>query len=35
MFDCRLYDAVRERYGAAGALMDVFDKLRRGAADGG
>ncbi len=29
MFDRKLYDEVREKYGAAGAFMDVFDKVKR------
>ncbi|MEY4512974.1 MAG: delta(24)-sterol reductase isoform, partial [Pseudomonadota bacterium] len=29
MFDRTLYEAVREKYGAAGAFMDVFDKVKR------
>jgi delta24-sterol reductase len=29
MFDRTLYERVRERYGGAGAFMDVFDKVRR------
>lgn len=29
MFDRTLYDAVREKYGAVGAFMDVFDKVKR------
>jgi delta24-sterol reductase len=29
MFDRTLYERVREKYGAAGAFMDVFDKVKR------
>jgi delta24-sterol reductase len=29
MFDRTLYDAVRAKYGAIGAFMDVFDKVKR------
>jgi delta24-sterol reductase len=29
MFDSTLYDAVRHKYGASGAFMDVFDKVKR------
>lgn len=29
MFDRTLYDAVRRKYGAEGAFMDVFDKVKR------
>jgi delta24-sterol reductase len=29
MFDRTLYDQVREKYGAKGAFMDVFDKVKR------
>lgn len=29
MFDRTLYEQVRQKYGAAGAFMDVFDKVKR------
>jgi Delta24-sterol reductase len=29
MFDRTLYDSVRDAYGASGAFMDVFDKVKR------
>lgn len=29
MFDCTLYDRVREKYGAQGVFMDAYDKVRR------
>jgi Delta24-sterol reductase len=29
MFDCRLYDAVRQKYHAQGVFMDAYDKVKR------
>ncbi len=29
MFDCRLYDAVRQKYHAHGVFMDAYDKVKR------